>query len=86
VVGGSTKWAKTWVKNGWKTHGGADVKNRDLWEALLGEVERWKDWGMTVQFWRIPRDWNFVADAAAKNASAEIDAPNQWREVMGMNS
>jgi ribonuclease HI len=73
------------VKNGWTTRGGVDVKNRDLWEVLLGEFERVEDKGLAVQFWRIPRDWNTVADAAAKNASAEVDAPNWWMEVFGIN-
>ncbi|KJZ70661.1 hypothetical protein HIM_09934 [Hirsutella minnesotensis 3608] len=58
VVEGSTKWAKTWAENGWMTRGGVDVKNRDLWELLLGEIEGYKDYGMAVQFWKIPRDWN----------------------------
>jgi ribonuclease HI len=80
---GSTKWAKTWVKNGWTTHTGAEVKNKDLWTALLGEVERWKDEGMAVQFWRIPREWNDVVDAAAKTACVEMDAPNRWEDVLG---
>ncbi|GAB1314707.1 ribonuclease H [Madurella fahalii] len=85
AVEGSTNWAKKWVENGWTTRGGAGVKNRDLWEVLLGEIERYKDEGMTVEFWRIPREWNTVADAAAKEAAAEVDAPNGWRDVMGIN-
>ena len=85
MVEGSTKWAKTWVKNGWVKRGGAGVKNRDLWEALLGEIERYRDEGMAVKFWRIPREWNTVADAAAKEAAAEEDTPNRWTEVMGIN-
>ncbi|KAK3349191.1 hypothetical protein B0T25DRAFT_547406 [Lasiosphaeria hispida] len=59
--------------------------NKDLWEALLGEVERYKDEGMAVEFWRIPRERNTVADAAAKEAAAKEDAPNEWTEVMGIN-
>ncbi|KAM4060259.1 RNase H domain-containing protein [Hirsutella rhossiliensis] len=85
AVEGSTKWAKTWIENGWTTRGRADVKNRDLWEVLLGEIEGYKDYGMAVQFWKIPRDWNIVADAAAKDAAAEVDAPDEWREVFGIN-
>ncbi|KAI0883013.1 RNase H domain protein [Annulohypoxylon maeteangense] len=69
VVDGSTKWAKTWIKNDWKTGVGADVKNRDLWEMLLGEAERWEDRGLLIQFWKIPRDWNSAADAAAKEGA-----------------
>lgn len=85
VVEGSTKWAKTWVKHGWAKRKGGAVKNQDIWEALLGEVERYKDDGMDVQFWRIPRECNAVADEAAKMAAAEEDAPGQWKEIIGIN-
>ncbi|KAH6618325.1 ribonuclease H-like domain-containing protein, partial [Chaetomium sp. MPI-SDFR-AT-0129] len=54
VVEGSTAWAGTWIRNGWQTRAGP-VKNKDLWEVLLGEVERLHDEGTEVQFWRIPR-------------------------------
>ncbi|KAH6842276.1 ribonuclease H-like domain-containing protein [Chaetomium sp. MPI-CAGE-AT-0009] len=85
VVEGATKWAKTWMENGWKTSAGNDVKNKDLWQALLGEIERASDNGLAVQFWRIPREWNTVADAAAKSAAAREAAPSQWTEMMGIN-
>ncbi|KAK4194086.1 RNase H domain protein [Triangularia verruculosa] len=65
--------------------GGEAVKNRDLWEALLGEIERYKDKGMAVEFWRIPSEWNTVADAAAKEAAAKEDAADVWTEMMGVN-
>jgi ribonuclease HI len=85
VVEGATKWAKTWMEKGWKTSAGADVKNKDLWQALLGEIERASDNGLAVQFWRIPREWNTVADAAAKSAAAQEATPSQWMEMIGMN-
>lgn len=88
VVEGSTNWAMSWIKNDWKKRvgrGWADVKNRDLWEVLLGEIERYRGQGMAVEFWRIPREWNSVVDAAAKEAAAEVAVPNEWREVMGIN-
>jgi len=31
---GITQWIHNWKKNGWKTAGKKDVKNRDLWQAL----------------------------------------------------
>ena len=34
------KWYVNWRKNGWKNSKGEAVKNRDLWEALLQEMER----------------------------------------------
>ncbi|KAI3398059.1 hypothetical protein diail_9923 [Diaporthe ilicicola] len=88
VVDGATQWAKNWVNNGWKTKGakgsgGADVKNKDLWQALLGECERAHSNGMAIQFWHIPREWNTLADAGAKKG-AEEDAPDQWTDIEGM--
>jgi ribonuclease HI len=85
VVEGATKWAKKWMENGWKTSAGADVKNKDLWQALLGDIERFSDYGLAVQFWRIPREWNTVADAAAKSAAAREATPSQWMEMFGIN-
>lgn len=34
-IDGSTKWIKSWVKNGWKTADKKDVKNKDLWLQYL---------------------------------------------------
>ncbi len=39
VKDGITIWVQNWVKNGWKTAGKKDVKNKDLWQALLTAVE-----------------------------------------------
>ncbi len=33
-------WLLRWQKNGWRTSARTPVKNRDLWEALLAEVQR----------------------------------------------
>lgn len=78
VVKGSTKWAKTWVKNNWKTSANACVKNKDLWELLLGDFERSDDEGLRIRFWWIPRNWNKNADAAAKKAAAEDTAADHF--------
>ena len=84
AVEGSTKWVKEWIKDGWvrrEPHGvRSEVKNRDLWEALLGEIERCDDQGENVEFWQIPRAWNEKADAEAKQAAARNDAPSEWNE------
>ncbi|KAL1836235.1 hypothetical protein VTJ49DRAFT_5407 [Mycothermus thermophilus] len=80
VVEGSTAWVKKWVKNGWKTSSKEPVKNKDLWEVLLGEVEKYDERGVAIEFWRIPREWNTVADAAAKEAAAEDYVPGMWTE------
>ena len=42
---GITKWVRGWQVRGWKTAAKKDVKNRDLWEALLAAAERHEvDW------------------------------------------
>ncbi|KAK0710175.1 hypothetical protein B0T26DRAFT_724270 [Lasiosphaeria miniovina] len=70
IVNGATKWAKTWVTNGWKTRAGADAKNKDLWELLLSEVGKCKANGLRVDLWSIGRELNSDADAAAKQAAS----------------
>ena len=35
-------WITTWQLNGWRTAGKSDVKNADLWKALLYEVNKHK--------------------------------------------
>jgi len=82
VTTGSTQWAKTWLQNSWRTANKAEVKNKDLWEMLLGEVERHHGRGLSIQFWRISRAWNTVADEAAKKAATE-DAIEQWADMFG---
>ncbi|KAJ3535803.1 hypothetical protein NM208_g6982 [Fusarium decemcellulare] len=79
VVKGATEWVRTWVRKGWKTRAGADVKNKDLWETLLELVKRWHDMGLTIQFWRIPRELNTEADRAAKSAAGSDEVPDQQR-------
>ncbi|KAI0469813.1 hypothetical protein GGR56DRAFT_668408 [Xylariaceae sp. FL0804] len=71
LVDGATSWAKGWVKKGWtKAQARGQVKNRDLWELFLGEVERWEELGLAIELWKIPREFNTIADAAAKAAAA----------------
>ncbi|GAB1314535.1 hypothetical protein MFIFM68171_04745 [Madurella fahalii] len=82
VVDGAAGWAKGWFRNGWKTRIDGDVKNKDLWELLLGEVERWKDRGLRVALWRIPTEKNRDADGAAKEAAKKRTAEAEFRDVM----
>ena len=37
---GMTSWMAGWIRRGWKTAGGAPVKNQDVWRALAAECER----------------------------------------------
>ncbi|KAI1747981.1 ribonuclease H-like protein [Xylaria castorea] len=78
VSQGATTWARTWIRNGWQKNGNDEVKNKDMWEVLLGEVERWHDRGVSILFWRIPRAWNVVADTAAKKAAEHVETHAEW--------
>ena len=40
VCDGMTSWMAGWIRRGWKTAGGAPVKNQEVWRALAGECER----------------------------------------------
>ena len=42
---GILEWMTGWIRRGWKTAGGAPVKNRDLWERLHQAAARHQvDW------------------------------------------
>ncbi|KAH7126076.1 putative ribonuclease H1 [Dactylonectria macrodidyma] len=91
VVEGSTQWAKNWVRNNWMTKGkkgngnrSTPVKNQDLWEMLLGECEKAHSNGLAIQFWKIPREWNTLADEGAKEGAAVEEAPVEMIECMGL--
>lgn len=71
VAEGATSWVRRWVHNGWKTRAGGEVKNKDLWERLLGDIKLSNDRGLKIQFWRIPRALNEAADRAAKQGAAK---------------
>ncbi len=45
VQQGISQWLPNWIRRGWKTAGGAPVKNQDLWERLHAAAKRHRiDW------------------------------------------
>lgn len=40
LLDGMTSWMAGWKRRGWKTAGGAPVKNREIWEHLDAELTR----------------------------------------------
>ena len=85
VVSGITDWVATWRKSGWRTNKGVLVKNHDIWQLLLSEVQKFHrnalHWFRTrgevikakdveVLFWLLPRELNRRADLLAKKAAA----------------
>lgn len=82
VANGATQWIQAWLRNGWKTSAGATVKNQDLWKCLLSQIEEHDKEGLRVQFWRIPREWNEVADRYAREAANETPSED-WNDIFG---
>lgn len=82
VIKGATEWVRTWLQNGWRTAQGTDVKNKDLWELLLGEFERCDDEGLAIKFWKIAREFNVNADTEAKEAAEKEEVPDKWADVL----
>lgn len=82
VVKGATNWIRSWLRRDWMTAMGKPVKNRDLWEALLGEGEKWRGKNVDVRFWLIPRELNAEADQKAKESATHKDQ-DQFMDIMG---
>ncbi|CAH0028869.1 unnamed protein product [Clonostachys rhizophaga] len=80
VAGGATEWAKSWARKEWKSSICGDVKHRDLWELVLGQVERWDDMGLAVEFWEIPRELNQEAYRAAKRITRTGSAVDEFED------
>lgn len=82
VANGITTWVDAWLEHGWITSKGLPVKNQDIWRCLLGEIERWDDNGLRIQFWRILRERNTQADRHAKLACVEA-RHQDFAEIVG---
>ncbi|KAH9906541.1 ribonuclease H-like domain-containing protein [Xylariomycetidae sp. FL2044] len=71
TVKGATELVGKWMQNDWKTSKKQAVKNKDLWQLLLGDVEILSRDGLAVQFWHIRKKQNLADEAAQKAASSE---------------
>jgi len=80
VVRGATQYCHAWLRNGWKTSSGGDVVNQDLWGSVLESIAEFRENGLEVQFWHIPRGLNSVADRLAKDG-AQSSPVGYYREV-----
>ncbi|RSL66221.1 hypothetical protein CEP51_012860 [Fusarium floridanum] len=58
------------------------AKNRDLWQALLGEFERLEELGLMVGFWKIHTGLNRELKKAAKRA-VEDEEKRDYCDVVG---
>jgi ribonuclease HI len=51
---------------------------------LLGECENAHRQGLAIQFWKIPREWNTLADEGAKKAATAEETPAEWLDCQGL--
>jgi ribonuclease HI len=59
-----------WIKNAGNDAEGNPVEDWDLWDLVIARMlELRLNYGIRVQFWRIPREYNRRAFAAAQNAA-----------------
>ncbi|KAJ9489096.1 hypothetical protein VN97_g4195 [Penicillium thymicola] len=85
LVEGITGLIREWLHWGWVSITGEPIRNRDLWECLLGEVEILEEKGISVQFWRIPKELNAKADRHAHHA-AFMERHQQFTDLAGFNN
>lgn len=65
VIRGITEWIRGWRRRGWRTADGRPVLNRELWEALAGEVAGRGRAGIR---------WHYVRGHAAVPGNERADA------------
>ncbi|MCK8484330.1 ribonuclease HI [Aliiroseovarius sp. S2029] len=70
LINGMTKWLLSWQQKGWRGSNGKNVKNRDLWEALIAVCE-----GLDVHWvWVRGHDGDIRNEEADKMAFAMANA------------
>lgn len=86
---GITSWLAGWKHRGWRTAGGGEVQNRDLWEELEAELERHDiEWhwvrGHSGDRWNERAD--ALASAAIPRASGLTDDVEAVHVILGIAS
>jgi ribonuclease HI len=66
VKNGITKWVHGWQQKGWMTAAKKPVLNRDLWEELIGEEKRRKNFGNVL--------WEYVEGHIGHAGNERADA------------
>jgi ribonuclease HI len=84
VIDGIGGWIRGWKRNGWRTSSGAEVKNKDLWQALDGAVASSRGMGVNVVFsWVKGHAGHPGNEAADAEACARVrDQRGQGRAVL----
>jgi ribonuclease HI len=78
-------WLESWQRRGWKTANRSPVKNRDLWERMITELERHGRVSPTLVKGHAGHPANERADALAQQAATEDwpveQAPGEERQL-----
>ncbi|KAJ7200507.1 ribonuclease H-like domain-containing protein, partial [Mycena pura] len=85
VSEGATSRMRDWARRGWRTSAGSPAANRDLWEALSDVMGGYARSGCEISFWWVPREWNTLADAAAK-AATELEVGGEYTDAVKTSS
>ncbi|KAJ7203489.1 ribonuclease H-like domain-containing protein, partial [Mycena haematopus] len=72
-----------WARRGWRTAAGTPAANHDLWEALSDIMGEYASSGCEISFWKVPRERNTLADAAAK-AAIECEVCEEFTDSVGV--
>ncbi|KAJ7192295.1 ribonuclease H-like domain-containing protein [Mycena pura] len=83
VSEGATNRMRNWARRGWRTSAGGPAANLDLWKTLSDLMGAYAKSGCEISFWRVPREWNTLADAAAK-AATELEGSGEYTNALGI--
>jgi ribonuclease HI len=79
----SDGWLESWQKRGWKTAGRKPVKNRDLWERMIVELDRHVGVTPTLVKGHAGHPANERADRLAQDAATEDWPPEDTSPEVG---
>ncbi|RDA84102.1 hypothetical protein CP532_1483 [Ophiocordyceps camponoti-leonardi (nom. inval.)] len=66
---------RSWITRGWRYERGGLTPHSDLWKALLGEVEKYHDRGLSIYFWNVhhPFDTTYSSAVLAAYRGGDVD-------------
>lgn len=78
---GASLGVRTWIHD-WMTGKENNVTNRDLWELMLGDVERFWNQDTKIAFWNVKKELNWMANDAALKAANEGTADEEFKDIV----
>lgn len=72
VLNGITKWIYGWMNKGWLTSKKEPVENKELWQALYAEKQKFENISFIKVKGHSDNEGNNIADALANKAMDEI--------------